>query len=407
MNPSESGAARPEASVDLAERVVELTRGRRVAVPPYPAVALRLHEVIGRPSFSVSDVVEVVSADQTLTATVLRAANSVLFSNMGAATTLQQAVSRLGAAEVARLALAAGLADSMKTPGALQALRRQTWVEGVASASICHALARLRGLSQRDAFTCGLLHDFGRMVAIAALEQVLRDSADAAARPEASWKESLDRVTPELNALVASIWNLPPLLQQAMTLRGVHARSRSMHAPLLELIAIGDSIVELMLESSHVSAYDLSRVPGLRPAEWEPLAELLPSVPATINAFEAERPPKPAPSKLIAPATSLGGEPLRALELPISQLQPARRGPFQLAAINNAGWVMSSDTAFPERQLWEATIAMPDSAAPLKFWASTTACRQEQGSFRIECKPFALDRDGKRRWAELVALSKA
>jgi len=139
--------ARPPSSgsFDIDEKILALMHGKHIVVPPYPAVALKLHEVTNRPLFAITDVVDVVQNDQTLTATVLRAANSAVFSGLSLAATLQQAVSRLGASEVARIALTAGLSESTKAPGGLQALRRQPWVEGVASAAVSHALARLRG----------------------------------------------------------------------------------------------------------------------------------------------------------------------------------------------------------------------------------------------------------------------
>ncbi len=404
-------------SLDIDEKIVALTRGKRVAVPPYPAVALRLHEVANRAQFSINDVVDVVSADQALTATVLRSANSAVFSAMGAATTLQQAVQRLGASEVARLALAAGLAESMKVPGALQTLRRQAWAEGVSCAAVSNALARLRGLSQRDAFVAGLLHDFARIVGIACLEQVLLANPAVAARSEAEWRASLDRVVPELGALVASTWNLPPLLQQSMILRDPKAWAKSPNAPLLEVIAIADTVVALMMQSPHVSADDLAYVVGLRSVEREQLADVLPTVPLTIAAFESEQTQKPLPSKLALPSTMLGNEPLRALALPLVQSQPSRRGPFQMVGINNMGWSMLGEQGLPERQVFEATIytngvvpppakianQAPGAQPPgLKMWASTLCSIAEDGGFRIECKPFALDRDGKRRWADLV-----
>src|SRR5258708_1695564 len=95
-------------------------------VPPYPAVALKLGEIVRRQSFGLPDILAVLSSDQSLVADVLRCANSAFF-NRGQVTSLQQAVLRIGADEVGRLALAAGLASQIRSPGSLQILKRQIW----------------------------------------------------------------------------------------------------------------------------------------------------------------------------------------------------------------------------------------------------------------------------------------
>jgi hypothetical protein len=81
-----------------------------------------------------------------------------------------------------------------------------------------------------------------------------------------------------------------------------------------------------------------------------------------------------------------------------------------MISINNSGWAMEGAQSLPERQMFEAEIAVPAApganAPPFKLWASTPLVVQDGGLQRIECKPFALDRDGKKRWAELVASAK-
>ena len=409
-------AAKAADSFDVDEKIFTLTRSKRISVPPYPAVALKLHELTSRERFNLSDVVDVVSADQALMATVLRAANSALFSAMGAATTLQQAVARLGASEVSRLALAAGLAETMRVPGALQGMRRQAWAEGVASAQVSHALARLRGLSQQDAFTCGLLHDFGKLVGIACLEQVLTANPEIAARSEESWKKSLARVVPELGALIATTWNLPPLLHQAISLRTPQTRQKSHYAPLLEVIALSDEVVARMMSQGHVDAADLQSIKGLKLTELDPIAEMLPRVPVAISAFENDAPPEPAVEKRLPPTTTLGSEPLRPLKLPVDRaaartLRAVHHARDQRRGLDDGGRafpagapdVRGGDHAASAPQCAGCREATPAAAnGPLRFWASTTLCMSESGAYRIECKPFALDRDGKRRWADLL-----
>src|ERR1700761_5624005 len=81
---------------ELEKALLAMMDAGAVKIPPYPAVALKLNQVLARPDFGLSDIIAVLSADQSLVASVLRAANSAYF-NRGEVTSLQQAVLRVGA----------------------------------------------------------------------------------------------------------------------------------------------------------------------------------------------------------------------------------------------------------------------------------------------------------------------
>ena len=187
-----------------------------VAVPPYPAVALQLGQLVRSEGYGFQDIVRLVGVDPTLATDLLRCANSGVYSRGGEVTTLQQAVSRLGAQEVVRLAVASALAETTRAPGPLQTMKRSAWQRSVASAMLCQELGGLRGLSRENAFLCGLLHDFGHVLAITAMEEILVAMPEIGARPVASWEALVERIHLHLGGLLVTRWKLPELFHDVM-----------------------------------------------------------------------------------------------------------------------------------------------------------------------------------------------
>jgi HD-like signal output (HDOD) protein len=391
-SPNASGA-----TFDVEAEIVSLISKDAVKVPPYPAVAIRLGEFVRREDYSLQDIINVVSADQALAAEVIRCANSALYGR-GEVTSLQQAVKRVGANEVVRLALVSGLAAATRAAGGLISLKRRVWQDGVASAVICQVLARGRGLKSDDAFLCGLLHDFGWVLGLATLEEILHQHPEVAARDEQSWRALVDRLHIELGMVLAARWNLPELFSDAISLHHEADYAQSAHAATIEVVALSDKVVALLAERPHISAADLSQQLLLKPGEAEKLAAAIPEIPGMIAAFEAEPAGKQPPSKVVAPETTVP-EGFKPMVLPVSMISPRKKGPFNLSGIAPHGWVMSSREPLAENQLIE--VEFQAQAAKVKLWGKITLCNAEGALFRLECKPFVLNANVLQQWNEL------
>jgi HD-like signal output (HDOD) protein len=389
---------------DTLERDIEaamtamVARGA-VSVPPYPAVALKLGELVKRDSYGLDEVGRLVAADATLSADLLRCANSSAYARGTGVTSLQQAVARVGAQEVVRLAVASALAKTTQTAGPLQTMKRAAWQCSVASALLCQELASLRKLPVEDAFLCGLLHDYGRLLAISSLEEILAEMPDVGARPLASWVALVDRVHVQLGLLMATKWHLPKLFQDVIALHhGEAATWTGPHAPMVDIVATSDAIVQSMLTEASIDADALAAFPRLDPRERARLADAIPAIPSVIASFEGEVRGRPAASKVVVPETTLP-EGFRRLEVPVQQLKPKKRGPYTLRGIAASGWVMTGKDTIADNSLIEVTIECAPS--PITLWAHTTRCVPEGGGVRVECKAFALGGAVARQFFEL------
>ena len=388
--------------VDIEQTILGMIARDAIKVPPYPAVVLKLREVTARESYGLSDVLAITSSDQVLAGDVLRCANSALYSS-GGVTSLQQAVTRIGAKEVVRIAMASSLAANVRTPSSLVTLKRKVWQGSIASALVCEVIGKLRRLPAEDAFLCGLLHDFGWVVGIAAIEEILVGNPDYGARPESFWNTILERWHVRLGLALAARWKLPEVFRDTIWHHHTEEPGDSKHAAMIAVIRASDKVVELIGAYASVGGEELSQIAGLSPAERAALVLALPSLPGLIGAFEQEQAPARVVSMVEAPETTVPAG-FRPLQSTVNQVNPGKRGPFGMFGISLNGWVMRGREPLPENQLLEAQVLLEP---PLRLWAKTTLCKSEGGGFVIECKPFALNGPAKTVWYALFRKAEA
>jgi hypothetical protein len=111
------------AEVDLDEAITDLMARDAVEIPPYPAVAMKIERLVGGGDFGLDELARLVASDQSLAADVLRCANSAAFSRGGPVASVPQAVARIGAGELSRIAFASALSGRALARGPLSLLR--------------------------------------------------------------------------------------------------------------------------------------------------------------------------------------------------------------------------------------------------------------------------------------------
>jgi HD-like signal output (HDOD) protein len=372
-------------------------------VPPYPAVALRVQETMGRKGVGLGEVAGLIGADAALAADVLRCANSVMYRRGEPVIDLTQALARIGVQQVMRLLVASGLAGHAQAVGPLVLLRRMVWIEGLASAAVCQELARARGLRAEEAFTLGLLHDFGKIVSISCLEGLVEERKIREAFPRAAWEALVERQHVRMGLHTAARWRLPPLVHEVIAAhhggQGACSDER-----LLEVVRLGDAVVKLLLDKAHVSGADLAGVAGLTPAERERLAGVLEHVPDFVAAFETPASAASVATPCIAQPETTLAQPGRPLRLGVSVSVTRRPRLFTSTSVSDAGMVLTGDEPLPENRLLEAKIY---AEQPFSLWVLATLCRRDGAGWRVEVQPFALTGELRDLWARLLSSGQA
>jgi putative nucleotidyltransferase with HDIG domain len=302
----------------LDEAILDLLARDALEFPPYPAIALRIQSLVGGGDFGLDDLAKLVTSDQALASDLLRVANSAVYSHGTATASIPQAVARVGAQELSRIALASGLGSTALARGPLATLRRRAWREALSAALLCRELARARGLNGEDAFTCGLLHDVGRVLTIGAVERIAGGGRSSRPMSAQFWSAVVDRHHTALGVALAARWELPQVVVDAIALHHEETSQGAASPEMLEVVRTVDPLVALLRDRAFLQA-GLSAVSALSQDDSEALRRVLRSLPGFLASFERE--PGSADSLL-----------LEAPERPAPVLQPEdRRVRFRIA----------------------------------------------------------------------------
>jgi HD-like signal output (HDOD) protein len=374
----------PEA---LGKALAHVVQRGDFTVPPYPAVALRLQRLLAKPNYSVSDIADVVSGDPALATAVLAAANSAALGAAVQITTLPRAVNRLGARTVGSIAVAAGLGASASAPGLLLDVKYRVWRRSVTCALACQKLAPQRGLEPEAAFLAGLLHGFGRSVAIASLERLLADHRPARPLGLEEWLGIAEQHRAELARAVAERWQLPSELVECMHAYG----AESGRSALARLVAESDRIA---------AGIEAGGIPELADAEARAIDELSTTLPGLLTSLAT--PPAPAAARdagvVAKPERALQGD-LRNKSLDVTDRSTKSSAALSCVGIAPSGLRLESSRPFQESSV--VRLSVNAGSQQLEPWFSVVLCAKEGAKYRVELELFSPTREIKQAWLAL------
>lgn len=147
----------------LYQRIYQAYQHDELELPSLPDIALRIREAIRDPNVGVKDVAKMVLADPVLSARLIHVANSAAYRRDTPATTVYQAVTRLGLAAAQNIAISLALKHLFKSDAPLLQQHMQALYNHSSQvASIAYVLARhSHGFNAERGLLAGLLHDIG------------------------------------------------------------------------------------------------------------------------------------------------------------------------------------------------------------------------------------------------------
>jgi putative nucleotidyltransferase with HDIG domain len=129
---------------------------------PFPQVAIRVLQLTNNENVQLHQLSDLISSDAAFASEVLTIANSLVYAPRFPACTILQAIAVLGANHLQGLCLTVGvrsyLGKSLNHP-----LIRNVWRHNLACALIAQQLAEAGFMDKDTAYTCGVLHDIGRL----------------------------------------------------------------------------------------------------------------------------------------------------------------------------------------------------------------------------------------------------
>ena len=224
--------------------------GSRIALPTLPDVVVRIGAMMDDPKCGPQEIGGVVSSDPALTAKVLRVANSSFYGLREPVLSAEQAATVVGVRTLRNIAMQVSIVQRYEhLSGLAEYDLDELWTHSMFTAQLSQALAeaagRPAGLSPDDYFTCGLLHDVGKVVLLEGLSEeyleVLRHARRGGTALHLSEESCLGYTHVDVGSILAARWKLPEPV--AMAIEFHHGpTARITGDPAVAVVAIADQL---------------------------------------------------------------------------------------------------------------------------------------------------------------------
>ncbi len=131
-------------------------------IPPFPQVALQVLQLAHNDNVQLHQLSDLISSDPAFASEVLTIANSLLYAPRFPANSVLQAIAVLGANNLNGLCLTVGVRGYMGK-ALNQPAMRAIFRHNLATALVADQVASVGFLDRDVAYTCGVMHDIGRL----------------------------------------------------------------------------------------------------------------------------------------------------------------------------------------------------------------------------------------------------
>lgn len=174
---------------------------------------MRVSALLADINVSQKRVADAISLDPVISTRLLSLANSAIYALRGTVTKLTEAVTVIGNTGVSNLLLAVGVSDALGRRILESPAGKGIWIHSVATGLAASEICRFAGMrGADDAFSCGLLHDIGKIILLRAdapLYFDLMKSGEEAGDISAVERNTFGFDHAELGAAAGLHWNLP------------------------------------------------------------------------------------------------------------------------------------------------------------------------------------------------------
>lgn len=194
-------------------------------IPTLPMVANQVTNLINDPNSSSGDIASVLRKDQVLTAKVLKLINSPYYGIPGEITDVQRALAFLGFNTIAQLVLSLSVFSLFPRDSKDSFSILEFWKHALATAVVSEIIAKKVGYERpEECFTCGLLHDIGKLVLKQIAPEEFQKVVDLAKKKSISYTAAEEELGIPghgyLGENIAERWRLPLVIR--VTIRYHH-----------------------------------------------------------------------------------------------------------------------------------------------------------------------------------------
>jgi putative nucleotidyltransferase with HDIG domain len=237
---------RPESEVVNAHEI-DIEQLVKTKLPPLPGSIIKISELLRDVNVSHKAIASAIGYDPLLSTRILRLANSPMYALQRRVATIGAAVSAIGLKAVYETVLLGVAADSFAKEIRQSKTGRAIWEHLLAVAFVSRELGHILGIrGAEESFTCGLLHDIGKILLLRADPQrfaQIENKHDEEMMLE--WENALFGYThAQVGALVAHRWGLPEAV--CYVILNHHNPSQARQAMLVaHIVNVADEIANL------------------------------------------------------------------------------------------------------------------------------------------------------------------
>lgn len=190
-------------------------------IPTLSVVVTKIMELVNNPRTSASQIADVLKRDQVLSAKVLRLVNSSFYNLSTEITDVSRALAFLGFNTISVLVLGTSVFSSFEMSAVPYFNVKEFWKHSLATALAAEKLARLVKLPRaEDCFTCGLLHDVGKIALFKVSPDDLRQVVELAEKENISFLDAESKLGLPghciLGERLAERWGLPVVIRKTI-----------------------------------------------------------------------------------------------------------------------------------------------------------------------------------------------
>ena len=233
------------AAESAAEQSVAAVGARIVGAKPFPIAARRLEELTRNPKARLEQVVSVLETDPGLSVRLLRLVNSAGYGLKVRVTSVRHAAVLVGTRRLHQVATTAAILDLFETSNetAIELLEHAAVV-----GSLCRYLAVHLGLPHDELFTCGFLHDIGKLMLLDTEGEkygiLVRTYGNAPDQLHLEERKMFGFDHAVLGAHVLRAWNIPEPVPKVVAYH--HQPARAMQDTLLSSMVHTLRLADLM-----------------------------------------------------------------------------------------------------------------------------------------------------------------
>ncbi len=185
----------------------------RLKIPVLPDVIGKVIGLINHPNADANTLARLIHKDQALAGYVLRVSNSPIFAGAREISTLRQAIARIGAKTLGKIALSVTMQGKIFKADGYEEEIKDIWRKTLTAGAFAQDIGHILGESSESLYLCGLLHTVGMPVILQALQD-LKGELDMELS-HAAGMELMEGFHQEVGRKVAEQWKLPDAVKEA------------------------------------------------------------------------------------------------------------------------------------------------------------------------------------------------